>query len=538
MAAAIEAGRDAFGQRAWRDAYTQLSAADGDARLVIDDLERLAIAAYLIGSGDSSELWSRAHQECLRLGERPRAARCAFWLSYGLLDAGEVSRGGGWLARAHQLVEESGVDCVELGYLLIPDAIARFDEDLVGALERFVAAREIAERFADGDLAALAGMGEGQARVAGGDCAGAFPLLDEAMVIVTSGEVSPIVAGLVFCGAIDACQQVLDLRRATEWTGVLSRWCDSQPDLVPFRGQCLVHRAEIMQLHGAWEDAFEEARRACDGLSGKAAASDARYRQAELHRLRGELEQAEEHYRGAMDAGRQPQPGLSLLRVAQGQMAAAVAAIRRVANETTGQVARARILGPLVEIMVAAGEVDTARDAAEELATTAAEVDTAFLRAMAAHALGAVRLADVNAQGAFAPLRKAWALWRDLDTPYEAARVRELIGLACRAVGDADTAAMELDAARLGFETLGAAIDVARVERLVNPGPTERPGGLTDREIQVLRLVSRGAPNRDIAAVLVISEHTVARHIQNVFAKLGVASRTAAASFAHEHSLV
>lgn len=539
MATDVRAGREAFDRRAWHDAYSHLvAAAGGGTRLAIEDLERLATASYLIGSDDRSELWARAHDECVRLGERARAARCAFWLAHGLLEAGEVSLGSGWLGKAHQLVEACGEDCVERGYLLVPEGIGRFDEDLTGALECFVAAGAAAERFNDRDLAAMARMGEGQARIAMGECARALSLLDDAMVIVTSAEVSPIVAGLVLCGAIDACQRVLDVRRATEWTGVLSTWCDAQPDLVPFRGPCLVHRAEILQLHGAWDGAFEEARRACDALAGAPAAADARYRLAELHRLRGEREQAEAQYRGAMEAGRQPQPGLSLLRLAQGRVAAAVAAIRRAADEAVSSVDRARLLGPFVEVMLAAGELDAARDAATELTAIASLVDTTFVRAAAAQASGAVRLADSDARGAFAPLRKAWRLWRDLDTPYEAARVRELLGLACRAVDDTDTAAMELDAARLGFEALGATDDAARVERLMTPAPAERPGGLTGRELQVLELVARGATNRDIASALVISEHTVARHIQNVFAKLEVTSRTAAASFAHEHELL
>lgn len=476
----MDAGREAFGQRAWRDAYMHWSADDRGSVLGIDDLEQYAIAAHLIGSADSSELWARAFEECLRLGEKARAAHCAFWLAYGLLDAGELSRGGGWLARAHRLVEEVGVDCVERGYLLIPDAIAHFDDDPAVALDRFITAGEVAEKFGDGDLLAMARMGEGQARTALGERGRAVPLLDEAMVLVTSGKVSPIVAGLVFCGAIDACQQVLDVRRATEWTGALSRWCESQPDLVPFRGQCLLHRAEIMQLHGAWGDAVEEARRACACLSGAPAVADALYRQAELHRLRGDLEEAEECYRRAVHAGGEPQPGMSLLRLAQGQVPAAVATSRRVADETTRPVARVRILGPFVEIMLAAGEIDAARNAAAEIASIASQVDTDYIRALAAQGSGAVSLADGDAGNAFDSLRKAWRLWRSLDIPYEAARVRELIGLACRTVGDTDTAAMELDAARLGFESLGATMDAARVDRLIHMERTQRPGGLTD----------------------------------------------------------
>jgi DNA-binding NarL/FixJ family response regulator len=538
VARAIDVGRDAYGRQAWREAYTQLSAADLEDDLPVDDLERMATAAYLIGQDDCVDVWARAYHRCLAEGEAARAARCAGWVAHALLEAGEVARGSGWLARAQHLVDEAGLDGAEQGWLLIPRAMGCFPDDPQGALDGFVAAAEIAERCGDRDLAALAGMGQGQTLIALGACERAIPLLDEAMVAVTAGEVSPIVAGGVLCGAIDACQKVLDVRRATEWTAALSRWCDAQPDLVPFRGLCLVHRAEIMQLHGDWEDAIQEAERACEWLAGTQAAGDALYQHAEMQRLRGDLRQAEATYRAATSAGRQPQPGLALLRLAQQQVDAAVSAIRRVADETVGAVARARILGPYVEIMLAAGELDAAHVGADELSAIADEVGTAYVRALAAHATGSVRLADGDPRGALPRLRHAWAAWRDLGASHEAATARERIGLAFRAVGDADTAAMELDAARLAFESLGASTDLARVEQLLRPELPRRPRGLTDREIEVLVLVARGSTNRAIAAEMLISEHTVARHIHNILTKLSVNSRTAASSFAHENGLL
>ena len=534
----LEVGRDAFERRAWGEAYTQLSAADVGAGLAVDDLERLATAAYLTGRDDCVDAWARAYQQCLTSGEAARAARCAGWAAHGSFEAGEVARGGGWLTRARVVLDEGGLEGPERGWLLVPQAMACFADDPARALEGFVAAGEVAKRYGDRDLAALAGMGQGQALISLGAWDRAMPVLDEAMVAVTAGEVSPIVAGGVLCGAIDACQRVLDVRRASEWTAALSRWCESQPDLVPFRGQCLLHRAEIMQLHGDWQDAIDEAERACESLSGTPAAGDALYRHAELLRVRGDLKRAEETYRAATNAGRQPQPGLALLRLAQGQVDAAVASIRRVADETVGAVPRARMLGPFVEIMLAADESVVARAGADELSAIAGEVDIPCLRALAAHASGAVRLAEGDPQGAFAELRKAWAAWRDLGAPYEAAKVRLLIGVAFREAGDADTAAMELDAARLAFGSLGAGTDLAQVEQLLGTESATRPGGLTEREVDVLVLVARGSSNRAIAAALLISEHTVARHIHNILTKLGVSSRTAASSFAYENHLL
>jgi ATP/maltotriose-dependent transcriptional regulator MalT len=299
-----------------------------------------------------------------------------------------------------------------------------------------------------------------------------------------------------------------------------------------------VHRAEIMQLHGAWRDAADEVQRACERLSGEPAVGAALYQQGELHRLRGRLAEAEDTYRLASQWGREPQPGLALLRLAQGQVDSAEAAIRRVVDETEGSVARSRLLGPYVEVMLAADDVVAARRGADELCEIASALDVAFVHALAAQATAAVLLAEGDPRPALPVLRKAWAAWRDLEAPYEAARVRVLIGLACRAVGDRDTAEMELDAARLGFQELGAATELARVEALARKEPPGGPGGLTAREIEVLGLVARGRTNREISAALVISEHTVARHVQNIFAKLGVSSRTAASAFAFEHGVL
>jgi ATP/maltotriose-dependent transcriptional regulator MalT len=538
----LELGRRAFAGHAWASAHAQLAVADAAQPLEVDDLEHLAIAAHMLGrSDDATRAWERAYQAAVRGGDFARAIRDAFHLVMGFGQRGDVAQASGWFGRASGLVEKIGPDSVEPGYLLIPQALRALDGgDSSAAFALFDQAAAIAARFDDPDLSTLGRLGRGQSLIALGETARGVAFLDEAMVAVTAGEVSPINAGIIYCAAIEAFQAIFDLRRAQEWTTALSRWCDDQPDLVPFRGRCLVYRAELMQFHGRWEEASEEARRAENWMSRppiEPAIGEAYYQQAELHRLRGDDESAERSYRSASQWGRRPDPGLALLRLGQGDTAAAASSIRRAIDEAD-EFSRPRLLEACVEIMLGGHDVPAARVAADELTRRAATFEATLPRAIAVRADGSVGLAEGDARAALALLRRAWDLWLELDAPYESARVRIQIALACRSLGDAETADLELGAARAVLAQLGAVRDVAQVDELIARTEAVRDSPLSPREIEVLRLLAHGRTNREIAAELGISERTVDRHVSNLFAKLDVSTRSAATAHAYEHRLV
>jgi DNA-binding NarL/FixJ family response regulator len=534
----VERARGLVEQRLWGDAFVELSAARRQGHLGAQDLEHLAVAAYMVGRDDAcEEAWVDAHHAWSSGGDPGRAARCAFWQALGLFFRGDLAPATGWVARGGRLLEESPGDSVERAWLHMLTALPGLFAGDGDAQRGFVAAGEIAERFADPDAAMFARLGRGYALIREGRVPEGMALLDEVMVSVTAGEVSPLLSGIAYCQVIALCQAVFDLRRAREWTAALTRWCDSQPDMVPFRGNCLVHRCEIFQLQGAWTDALESARRACEWLSGPPvwdALGSAHYQLAEIQRLRGELAEAEQSYRSASRAGRDPEPGMSLLRLAQRRVDVALPAIRRALDEAPDRISRSRLLPACVEVLLDARDVEAARTAADELAGIAEELDAPYLNAVAAQASGAVLLAEGDARAALTTLRAAHRSWRDLDAPHQAARVRMLTGSACRRLGDSASAELEFEAARVTLEELGARPDLERLDRLArSPGP----GGLSRRESEVLGLVATGKTNRAIAGELVISEKTVARHVSNIYAKLGLSSRAEATAYAYKHGL-
>jgi DNA-binding CsgD family transcriptional regulator len=531
--------REAYERREWVTAYDALS--DSDASdLDADDFFRLAIAAYLVGRrNDCIQALQRAYQAHLDRGDVLAAVRSGGWLATVLLHNGEEAVGNGWVSRCQRLLEDVEEDVVERGYILIHVMFRHiFGGEFEEARRLAVEITDYGRRFGNADLVANGLNAQGRMLMYGGQVPEGLALLDEAMVGVSTGDVSPIFAGEIYCSLIEACQEVSDLRRAAEWTSVLTSWIDVQPGLVPFTGQCAVHRGQIMRVRGAFADAVDEFRRATDryvAADTLAPAGMAMAECGEVLRILGDLAGSEAAYERAVGFGYDAQPGRSLLWLDRGRGPAALAAIHRLLAEPMDPVHRSQLLPGAVQVLLASGEVEPARDVVNELADLASSFGCGALRAMAAYARGSALVAAGEVGPAVPQLRRAMGEWGALDAPYESARARLLLGVALRSLGDEESATAEIASARGTFARLGAMPAEREAARLLG---TERPGGLTDREVEVLRLVAQGNSNPEIATALVLSEKTVARHLSNIFTKLDVGSRTAAAAFAFENGLV
>jgi DNA-binding CsgD family transcriptional regulator len=536
----IDQGRSAFREHRWTDAFDSFVDADQRGGLPPADLERLATAEILTGSITAGvDTLTRAHEEFLVVGDVAGAVRCAGWLGLHLMNVRQTARSAGWLARGQRLLKELDEPSAVEGLLLLPPALGRlYAGDAAGALEVFSEIGQYGQRFQDNDLAALSLLGKGQATIVLGQVDEGLRMFDEVMVAVTAGEVSPVASGISYCAVVVYCNLTFDLARALEWTAALDHWCSGRPDMVAFSGQCQSYRAELFRLHGAWTEALQAAS-AAQEYSAKGdgqALYGGYYQQGEVERLTGKLDAAEASYRFAAKSGHDPQPGLALLLLARGEAAQAQTLIRR-AVATARPITRRHLLPGLIEIELAVPDLEAARRAADELEAFSLECPKPMVRALSWQADGAVRLAESDPEGALLSLRQAWMAWQELRVPYEAARCRVLHGCACRALGDEASALMDLEAAHAEFLELGAAPAAAWAASFMRADTGAITGPLTPREGEVLRLVASGKSNRAIAAELYLSEKTVARHISNIFLKLGLSSRAAATRYAFEHGL-
>lgn len=541
----LRRGRDAFRRGAWEEAFCALTAAAQGRALEPQDMEVLADCAYYTGRTERcAEILYEQHAGQLAAGRVEAAAMAAYRLHMLFTLSGEAALAAGWLGRAARALV-AVPDCVACGYVALAEAEgAYWRGELTESLDAARRARVLGERHRDSNVTVVAVHLEGRALVRLHDVPAGLRLLDEAMAAAAAAELSPFYAVWVYCSSIITCHARADIRRAAEWTEAFERWSLSHAPTPMISGPCHLHRGEIKQLRGAWAEAEQENRQAVALLRGGVAmdAAQASYHLGELHRLRGDYEAAEAAFADVGYFGGDVQPGLSLLRHAQGRTDAAVAGLRRaLAEPSRDATSRARLLPAAVEIGLAHGDVATARGDADQLAATATAIGTSAMHAVAAFSMGAVQLAEGSPGDALGSLRMAERLWGELNVPYERARARQLIGMACRAAGDEDGAALDLWAARRVFTDLGAVPDIAVVDRLLSARrarPTAlTPSVLTPREVEVLRLVATGKTNHAVASQLHLSERTVARHLSNIFAKTGVESRAAATAYAYRHQL-
>jgi DNA-binding NarL/FixJ family response regulator len=533
--ASAAAAREAVERRAWQKAFDLYAAAESRGPLDAIDLEQWATAAYLVGRVDTAiDALTKAVQHSIASGDEERAVVAMHWIIYMHIGRGDMAQVSGWMTRAQPILERLPDDSPGRGWFV---ALAAFlDTAVHGQSEQGMAraknAVATARRTGDPDLLVMALNVLGRSLLRMGDAAGMEPL-DEAMVVIVGGTVSPIPAGTVYCSVIEACEEIADVRRAQEWTEALDAWCSRQGDMVTFTGRCLIHRSSLLSQRGEWQAAVAEARRACDRLAGAAdevSSGRAHYQLGELARMTRNHEDAESEYQEAARWGHDPQPGLALLRLAQGNVSAAAAMMRRLDAEHGSVHERTGFLPAFVRIMVEAGDRESARSAASELAGIAETLGTDCLRAEAEYAMGLVAVADGDHTKAITALRRSASTWRRVGAPFEVAQVQLSIARACRDLGDSDTAEFEEEAARRTLDSLGVA-DPTRSD-------PDDMHGLSRRELEVLQLLATGITNQDVADRLFVSVRTVDRHVANIFTKLGVTSRTAATAFAYEHDLV
>ncbi|WP_064441949.1 helix-turn-helix transcriptional regulator [Hoyosella altamirensis] len=530
--------RAAFERRDWVAAYEGLSAMSA-AELAGQDFANLATAAALTGRrNDCIQALQRAYQLLHKSGDVLAAIRCACSLAQVLTKAGESAVAGGWIARANRLLDDLGGDVAERGYVQL---LVMFRHIFAGEFPQAAvcasAVTDYGKRFSDPDLLAMGLCSQGRMAMYEGRVQEGIALLDEAMVGISTGEVSPLFAGRVYCTMIEGCQEVSDYGRVIEWTMALTNWCDDQPGLVVFTGQCAVHRGQIMRIRGAYREALREYAGAVDryiAAGTEEAVGLAMAEKGEVLRILGKYKEAEQAYSAATAYGHDPQPGLALVWLASGQTRAAAAAVRRILEETQNPVHRSRALPASIEVLLAVGDMDAASAASAELDRIATAFGCTALLASANYTGGQVLLAKGEAGDATPRFRSAAHDWALLGCRYESARCAVALGRGLSKLGDTESAAAQWVQAREIFRELGATPAQREIDDLLVPSV---PAGLTTREVEVLRLVAAGNSNADIATALFLSEKTVARHMSNIFGKIGVNTRTAAAKFAFDHRL-
>jgi class 3 adenylate cyclase len=470
----IQAARQAASRHEWREAYEAYSGADAQS-LAPRDLESFAEAAWWRGRLDEAlRMRERSYAEYVAAGDKPAAARIALTLSWDHSGRGAFAVSQGWFANAERLLDGEP-ESAEDGLMALTRAVnALFGEgNLTKALEDFGHAYELGKRFGDRDTQALALVGKGRALVKSGEVEQGLALLDEATAAAVCGDLRPYSTGLVYCMTISSCQDLGDYRRAAEWTEVANRWCD-RLDVTGFPGACRIHRAEIMRLRGDLVGAEKQAVAACEELHDfeRFITASGHYEVGEIRRRLGDFAAAEEAYRTANELGYDPQPGLALLRLAEGKVDGAVAGITRALDDVDDPLSRLRRLPAQVDVAIVAADLRTARAALDELEQIVDAYKIGGRRAPAFDATvhvasGRIKLAEGDSEGATRCLQRARDGWQQVGAPYETAQARMSLGLAFRRLGDEHAATAELEAALATFERLGAKLDAERVKELL-----------------------------------------------------------------------
>ena len=460
-------------RHAWREAFDLLKEADRTKALSVEELELFAEAAMWAAELQAHiAAIERAFAGHVKAGNRRRAALLATTLAhhYGFLL--QKSRAQGWLGQAERLLDQEPEETIEHGWLAIQKALVAFgkgDLDAMLALGR--EAERLGRKFGDRNVEIIGIQRQGMALVEKGEIDEGLGLLDLASAAAAAGELAPYETLVVYCNTIGTCRDRADYGRAFEWTDVANDWCESFGATTGFPGLCRVNRAEVLRHRGAYEEAEQEARHAVEDLRAlnPRITGEAFYEIGEIKLRLGRLKEAQEVFDQAHGLGRNPEPGLSLLRFAEGRVEAAALSIRlALSDDSLLPLHRARLLPAQVEIALAVGDVELARAAKDELLEIARMHETDALVARSAWARGAVDLADGDVDSAINCLRQSFRKWHDdANAPYDAARVRLRLAEAYRRAGDEDAAMRELRAARKTFEELGASLDAERTAALL-----------------------------------------------------------------------
>jgi ATP/maltotriose-dependent transcriptional regulator MalT len=533
----LAAVREALSRQEWQAAFDAAHAAPAPSPAIEADRDDLlGEAAWWLGRlADAITARERAYRLFDELGDHRRAGRCAVSLWEHHAFGARAAMAGAWLRRARRHLGDDP-ECVEHGALVLREAeTAHGEGDLEGALALATGVIELGRTLRSADLEAEALQTVGRVLIDRGEVADGMGHLDEAMLFAVEGRLGPYATGKVYCSLISACEELGDLERAAEWTEATMSWAKRHPFAI-FPGICRVHRAVVLKRRGSLVEAEREASLACDELAlshvGNSAAAYAEV--GDIRRRLGELARAEEAFARAQELSGRPCGTLALLRLAQGRTDAAVSVITGCLRETTSQLARAGLLPAFVHVAIAGGQLEEARRALAELEEIADTFATPMLQATVRSTRGRVQLADGDPT-ATSTLRDALDLWQALDVPYEVATVRTLLGQALRAEGDEAAATESFAIAARLFDEIGAQAEAGLLRG--DPGPV-LPAGLTEREVEVLRLIAAGMTNNEIAGELYLSVKTVSRHLSNIFTKIGVSSRAGATAFAFEHALV